>query len=72
MTLVKEEKKIQVPKEEEKDLVETKEKNLLKDHQELTENLLKVDLKTMKLLEKAFSNNFIVFKSTFKRFSVNS
>ena len=53
MTLVKEEKKIQVPKEEEKDLVETKEKNLLKDHQELTENLLKVDLKTMKLSEKA-------------------
>ena len=52
MTLVKEEKKIQVLKEEEKNLVETKEKNLLKDHQELTENLLKVDLKTVKLLEK--------------------
>ena len=32
--------------------METKEKNLLKDHQELTENLLKVDSKTVKLLEK--------------------
>ena len=52
MTLVEEEKKIQVLKEEEKDLVETKEKNPLKDRQVLTENLLKVDLKTVKVLEK--------------------